>query len=177
MSHIAIERIPEFHHASITELGISSGVNQAVHQGHRADFALLLAFLSQDIRDNLPINAPEVTDTNEAVLRERFSLATPQALTQSQQDYANSAYQAQLFHQAGLASAKLAHYLKPEALLFLPENTQGLPEEVFLNLSGHERRQLAEHQQPKNPHSIFNIDKLYVPLHTAWRHDQLNLHA
>jgi len=152
----------------ITELNFGSGISHAVHQGRRADFALMLALFSNDVRDNTPIEQVKQSETTDDLLRERFELSAPQALRNNQSSYAVSAQQADHFHRGGLASAKLSHYLNPEVLTYLPEDTQDFPEEVYLNLSGHERRRLAEKTVPQSlPATLYN------QLTTAYRHDQL----
>jgi len=77
------------------------------------------------------------------VLRKQFGLSEPQKLRSDQSSYAISAEQAKQFHNAGLPSAKLSHYLSAEPLAYMPEETFDLPEEVYQNLSGHERAKLA----------------------------------
>ncbi|MCG6218656.1 MULTISPECIES: VC2046/SO_2500 family protein [Vibrio] len=156
----------------INELQIGTGISQAVLHGRRADFSLMLALFSNDVRDTTPVEAIEQVETTEDVLRQRFELQAPQTLRSDQSSYQISARQAELFHQGGLASAKLSHYLTPEVLAYLPEDTQDLPEEVYLNLSGHERRHLAQ----KTPKTLLPSD-LYPQLNMAWRHDQLRAQA
>lgn len=156
----------------INELQIGTGISQAVLHGRRADFSLMLALFSNDVRDTTPVEAIEQVETTEDVLRQRFELQVPQTLRSDQSSYQISARQADLFHQGGLASAKLSHYLTPEVLAYLPEDTQDLPEEVYLNLSGHERRHLAQ----KTPKTLLPSD-LYPQLNMAWRHDQLRAQA
>lgn len=103
----------------INELQIGTGISQAVLHGRRADFSLLLALFSNDVRDTTPVEHIEQVDTTDSLLRQRFELQEPQALRNDQSSYQISARQADLFHQGGLASAKLSHYLKPEALTYL----------------------------------------------------------
>ena len=38
----------------INELQFGDGINHAVHEGRRADFALILSMFSDDVRDNTP---------------------------------------------------------------------------------------------------------------------------
>ncbi|QXO18174.1 MULTISPECIES: VC2046/SO_2500 family protein [Vibrio] len=153
----------------INELQFGRGISHAVEQGRRADFSLLLAMFSADVRDNTPVEQVEQPLTSDDILRKRFALQNPQALRNDQSSYAISARQADMFHHGGLASAKLAHYLQPEVLTYLPEDTQDLPEDVYLNLSGHERRHLAQKTAP----SLIPAD-LYPQLNTAWRQDQIH---
>ncbi len=53
----------------INELKFGIGINQAVEQGRRADFALLLSMFSNDVRDCTPIDTLEITETTAARLR------------------------------------------------------------------------------------------------------------
>ncbi|ASU22696.1 hypothetical protein CCZ37_08860 [Vibrio qinghaiensis] len=152
----------------INELQFGSGLSHAVQQGRRADFALILSMFSNDVRDNTPIERIGNPPTSNELLRKRFELSEPQTLRSDQSSYAVSAKQAELFHHGGLASAKLSHYLTPEVLAYLPEDTHDLPEEVYLNLSGHERRHLAS---PSNVELL--VADLAVQLTVAHRRDQI----
>tara|TARA_Y100000588_G_C14157714_1_gene883399 strand:- start:625 stop:1161 length:537 start_codon:yes stop_codon:yes gene_type:complete len=152
----------------INELKFGIGISQAVEQGRRADFALLLSMFSNDVRDCTPIDTIEVTETTEDRLRKQFGIVEPQQLRSNQSSYEISAQQSNHFHQSSLVSAKLCHYLKPEALAFMPEDTGDLPEEVYQNLSGHDRRKLANKNHPDLPSAT-----LYNELSTAQRKYQI----
>ncbi|WP_434761871.1 VC2046/SO_2500 family protein [Vibrio fortis] len=156
----------------INELKFGTGINQAVEQGRRADFALLLSMFSDDVRDNTPLDAFSVEETTESKLRQQFGVAEPQPLRSNQSSYEISAKQSQGFHQAGLPSAKLNHYLTPEALAFMPEGTHDFPEEVYHNLSTHERRKLAKQPPAELPHAT-----LYNELTTAQRQFHIQAQA
>ncbi|NVD07130.1 hypothetical protein FCU94_09420 [Vibrio sp. JPW-9-11-11] len=158
--------------AIINELQFGVGINHAVHEGRRADFALILSMFSGDVRDNTPLERLDQVDTSEQALRKRFELQAPQQLRSDQSSYQYSAQQAELFHTGGLPGAKLSHYLTPDALAYLPEETHGLPEEIYHNLSGHQRRMLND-QQPK---TLMPID-LYNQLVKAQRTFQLQTQA
>ncbi len=127
----------------INELSFGNGISQAVQQGRRADFALLLSMFSSDARHITPVEEVETQEVTDATLREQFGLPAPQPLRNDQSSYAISALQAQRFHDGGLPAAKLNHYLSAEPLAYMPEDTFDFPEEVYQNLSGHERTKLA----------------------------------
>ncbi|UUM31332.1 VC2046/SO_2500 family protein [Vibrio japonicus] len=156
----------------INELQFGNGISHAVHEGRRADFALILSMFSDDVRDNTPVEKVEEINTTDQLLRQRFELQPPQQLRSDQSSYDISAQQAKLFHDSGLASAKLSHYLKPEVLAYLPEDTHDLPEEVYHNLSGHQRRKLTEAE----PKSLMPAD-LYNQLVAAQRSFQISAQA
>ncbi len=158
--------------AVINELQFGNGINHAVHEGRRADFALILSMFSNDVRDVVPVEQVDNIETNDEILRQQFGLSQPQALRSDNSSYEVAAEQAKQFHGAGLASAKLCHYLKPDALTYLPEDTFDLPEEVYHNLSGHERRHLGEQNKTLMPDA-----RLYNQLVTAQRQYQLQTQA
>ena len=152
----------------INELQFGNGINHAVHEGRRADFAFILSMFSDDVRDNTPIEKIDEIDTTEQALRKKFELQLPQQLRSDQSSYEISAQQASLFHTSGLPSAKLSHYLQPDALTYLPEDTHDFPEEVYHNLSGHQRRAMGE----KEPKELMPVD-LYNQLIKAQRTFQI----
>ncbi len=156
----------------INELNVGAGINTAVNQGRRADFALLVSMFSNDVRDNTPVEEVEQKVTSDDLLREQFELATPQTLRSNQDTYARSAKQAELFHASSIVSSRLSHGLNPDALAYLPEQTHDLPEEVYHNLSGHERRRLAE---PKTQASI--PQDIYKQMAAARLSNQMQLSA
>ena len=88
--------------AIINELQFGNGINHAVHEGRRADFALILSMFSDDVRDNTPTEKIDEIDTSEQALRKRFELQSPQQLRSDQNSYEVSAQQAALFHNSGL---------------------------------------------------------------------------
>ncbi|WP_070967286.1 VC2046/SO_2500 family protein [Vibrio sonorensis] len=153
----------------INELQCGSGINHAVHEGRRADFALILSMFSNDVRDNTPVEQLNAKEITESLLRERFEIPPPQPLRSDEESYPISAKQAELFHGAGMSSAKLSQYLHPEPLCYLPTDTFDLPEEVYHNLSGHQRQHLA---QPKDK-PLMAVD-LYPQMVTAQRKHQIN---
>ncbi|MDC5821143.1 VC2046/SO_2500 family protein [Vibrio europaeus] len=158
--------------AIISELQFGTGINHAVHEGRRADFALILSMFSDDVRDNTPLEKVDEIDTSEQALRKKFELQAPQQLRSDQSSYQVSATQTSLFHSSGLPSTKLSHYLTPDALTYLPEDTHNLPEEVYHNLSGHQRRAMGE----KEPKELMPID-LYNQLIKAQRTFQIQTQA
>ncbi|MCL9782644.1 hypothetical protein M9194_14505 [Vibrio sp. S4M6] len=156
----------------INELTIGSSINHAVQAGRRSDFSLLVAMFSEDVRDNTPVEKISAKADTESLLRARFHLAAPQALVSNEDSYPVSAMQSQAFHQGGILNTKLHHYLLPEALLYQTEDTGGLPEEVYHNLSGHERRKHAKKELPQSLPT-----DLYSQLLVASRKDQLNINV
>jgi hypothetical protein len=156
----------------INELQCGQSVNQAVTQNRRADFALILAMLSGDPRETTATEVIETAEHTDSDLRKHFALASPQPLRSGQETYAYGAQISQQFHHAGISSAKLQHYLKPDALAYSPEHTFDLDESVYHNLSGHQRRSLEE----KEPEQTLTYG-LYNQLVTNRRLSQIQAQA
>ncbi|MDF2153856.1 VC2046/SO_2500 family protein [Vibrio sp. CAU 1672] len=156
----------------INELHLGKGINHAVHEGRRADFALILSMFSNDVRDAIPLEQVTSTQATDTLLRQQFGVSQPQLLRSDSSCYDLAAEQAKQFHSAGLSSAKFAHYLKPDALAYLAEDTFDLPEEVYHNLSGHERRLLGERDK-----TLLSDPGLYNQLITAQRQHQIQIQA
>ncbi|USP12889.1 VC2046/SO_2500 family protein [Vibrio gazogenes] len=156
----------------INELQCGQNVNQAIAQNRRADFALLLAMLSNDMRETTATEVIDPIHHTDSELRKHFALTSPQPLRSDQESYSSGAQIALQFHQGGICSAKLQHYLHPDALSYFPEYTHQLDESVYHNLSGHQRRQL-ENQTPPQP---LNYD-LYNQLVTNRRLSQIQAQA
>ncbi|AUI86521.1 hypothetical protein BS333_09065 [Vibrio azureus] len=158
--------------AIINELQFGSGISHAIQEGRRSDFALILSMFSSDIRDVVPLEEVETIESDDQLLRSQLGVPQPQTLRSESSSYDIAAEQSKQFHQAGLSSAKLSHYLKPDALTYQPEDTFDLPEEVYHNLSGHERRSLS--QPKKNP---LPYTGLHEKLITAQRKQQIQMQA
>ena len=156
--------------AIINELQFGSGISHAIQEGRRSDFALILSLFSNDIRDAVPIEKVEAHELNEQLLRAQLGVPQSQTLRSESNSYEIAKEQAKQFHQGGLLSAKLNHYLKPEALAYMPEGTFDLPEDVYQNLSGHERRSLS---QPEK--SALSYGELHDKLITAQRLQQMQI--
>ncbi|MGR5070105.1 MULTISPECIES: VC2046/SO_2500 family protein [Vibrio] len=158
--------------AIINELQFGNGINHAVHDGRRADFALIMSMFSNDVRDVVPVEEVPEIKTSDDILRHQFGLSHPQALRSDSSSYEIAAEQTKQFHHAGLPSAKLSHYLKPDALTYMPQDTFNLPEEIYHNLSGHERRSLGERNKQLIPEA-----GLYNQLVAAQRQYQIQVQA
>lgn len=147
----------------ISDVQVFDKLSQAVSQNRRQDFSLLLAFLCSDITQGHFENELYAQDqiSDEKILQSELEIPENQRLIAEDIDYQLCNQQAIAFHQAGIKSAKLNHYLTPSALHFSTEKTYGLGEEVYHNLSGHDRRNLTH----KTEHSISKPStKLYQQL-------------
>lgn len=131
----------------INEIQLGTNLNHAVEGGRRADFALMLALLSSDLHENIAVDTTPQETPSSQQLRAYFEIPAPQPLISTPSCYQRAAEQAQAFHQASLTSTRLLAQLQPTALSYPPQQTKGLPEDLFHNLSLHERRKLPPIEQ------------------------------
>lgn len=158
----------------INEIQLGANLNHAVEGGRRADFALMLALLSSDLHENIPVDTPPVETLDSQQLRAYFEIPPSQPLTSTPSCYQRAAEQVQAFHQASLTSARLLTQLQPTALSYPPQHTKGLPEDLFHNLSMHERRKLPPVET--KPLQATPQD-LYLALIKSKRLSEINLAA
>jgi hypothetical protein len=157
---------------AINELQFGNNINRAVETGHRSDFALLLAMLSQDVRDTTPVTTIQEPDSSEAALRRQFSVPAARELRSNHDSYNRSASIAEHFHKDGMAGVQLQAGLCPDALAYLPEKTHDLAEDVYRNLSLHEQRAMT-----KSTPALMPDNDLYNQLIVAHRASQMQAYA
>ncbi|WP_375750683.1 VC2046/SO_2500 family protein [Vibrio sp. HN007] len=153
----------------INELNFGSQINNAVELGNRSDFALLLAMLSGDAREIEPIEYLDTTVDSENDIRIRLGVNPSQPLSSSKETYSKGAAISHNFHSGGIESARLQNGLCPDALAYVAENTQGLGEDVYRNLSEREQKLAAN-----KPISPMDTNDLYHKLVVANRTSQIN---
>ena len=114
------------------ELQLGERLNECVHQSRRADFALMLAMLCDDVREQsqfvLPKNAPiDGTATDNAqvtnqVLRKHFDLPAEAPLALKSIEQIKDFNQGQLVADQKLATLHLTNALLPKPLAFRNDN-------------------------------------------------------
>ncbi len=157
---------------AINELLFGEQVNRAVENGQRADFALLLAMFSNDVREITPVSILTETDSSDQILRQQFCVPAARKLRSDADSYTKAAAIADSFHKGGLYQAQLQSDLCPDALAYMPEHTYDLGEEVFRNLSLHEQRCLSVPKRDSIPDNA-----LYHKLIVARRSQQIQAYA
>ncbi len=115
----------------VDELQLGQRLNEALQQGHQAEFALLLSLLSPDVTDfpEVADKKPQLNENNE--LRARFSLPPAQAHYAEPEDFSRADELTDLFAKGGERAVFLAQCLKPEPLVPLK---QDLAPEVLTDL-------------------------------------------
>lgn len=160
----------------ILDVQLGDNLRQAAAQGRRADFALMVAFLSADPTETTPLNPAFPQKPTDADLRLELNLPNPPRLNATEQDYQLCAEQANAFHKGGLSAEKLVEYVRPSALVFPAIGTHHLGEEVYHNLSGHLRRKLDEKNPQRQAYSKANLyqelleSKLFLSERPSYNH-------
>lgn len=134
--------------AVINELQLGDDICAAIEQHRRADFSLLVAMFSQDVRETISIPPINTESKTELKLREELQVPNPVELHSNELSYNKGARISEQFHQGGLQSARLQNGLNPDSLAYVAERTHDLGEEVFHNLSFHTKRTLTHSPKP-----------------------------
>ena len=115
----------------VDELQLDCRLNNAVSSGDRADFALLLSMISQDVCD-APQFCDQVSATQNDNLRSRFELQKPQEQFSKAEDFDRASALSELLHQGSINDVFLSNCLKPEPLC---EYERVLAPEVYSELT------------------------------------------
>jgi len=126
------------------ELQLGGRLNQCVHESRRSDFALMLAMLCDDVREQsqfiLPKSSPidgTSTDkalTNNQTLRKHFDLPEKAPLSLKNMEQVEQYNQGQLIADNDLLSLHLANALSPKPLAFRDEYKH-IPTNILSNTS------------------------------------------
>lgn len=115
----------------VDELQLGERLNKDVQSQNRADFALMLAMLSQDVRDN-PVFFTRTQKVKEENLRAKFMLPPAQKEYATADDFDRAQALTEAFHQDGLRQVFLASCLSNEPLI---PYQRDLAPEVFAQLT------------------------------------------
>lgn len=137
------------------ELQLGEQLNECVHQTRRADFALMLAMLADDVREQsqfiLPAAKQSASPSNtEQALRAQFELAKSAPISLEKVDDIQSFNQADLIQANDLDTLRLQNELNPKALSFR-DDAKHITTQVMGNTSLHCQ---AKHKQGENKTTI-----------------------
>jgi hypothetical protein len=106
----------------VHELQLGEQLNESVHSARRADFSLLLAMLTDDVRSHsqfsLPKTVVDIKTTNDLSLRRNFELPEKAPLSLDKKHTISMFNQAELIQQNNLAELRLSNALSPRPLAF-----------------------------------------------------------
>jgi len=154
----------------IDEQQLGQRLNQSVHQGHRSDFALMLAMLAEDVRFHaqfeLPHQERQLAPPAVENLRSYFELPEECPLGLSSLRQVESFSQAKLVHEGRLADVKLENVLTPKPLAFR-DDLKHIPTQVMDNTSVHcqhrTKREALNERKPFNANGwLKNIEQTLV---------------
>ena len=126
------------------ELQLGEQLNECVHQSRRSDFALMLAMLCDDVREQSQFILPKTLPTNGTsadnaqkntqTLRAFFELPDEAPLALKNSEQINQYNQAQLIADNNLASLHLQNVLTPKPLAFR-DNKKHISSDILTNTS------------------------------------------
>ncbi len=124
----------------INELQLGEQLGNCIHAERRADFSLMLAMLTDDVREHSQFSLPVVenkSETNvEQQLRAEFNLPAKSSLALEDSNDLTCFNQAQKIIDNQLASIQLESALTPQAIAFY-DNAKRISTEVLTNTSLH----------------------------------------
>jgi ribosomal S4p-like protein len=135
------------------ELQLGSQLNQCVHSKRRADFSLMLAMLTDDVREHsqffVPTAAQKDREFSDDILRKAFQLPDKAPLGLKKLTDLNKFSQAELIKQQQLASLHLQNALVPLPLSFYNDKKH-LDTKVLSDTSIHCQQRNQQQNQQKN---------------------------
>ena len=134
------------------ELQLGEQLNSCVHQERRSDFSLMLAMLTDDVRNHsqflLPQTEQEEHKTTDEALRKCFSLPKETPLALQSLDEIDDYNQAQLIVEQQLSQIKLTDALAPKPLTFR-DDAKHIDQQVLSNTSLHCQKHYRDNAQQK----------------------------
>ncbi len=121
------------------ELQLGEQLNESISQTRRADFALMLAMLAQDVREQSQFALPPSDKTKQvhqgsAQLRTFFELPDKAPLALKSNNEVGLFNQAEMVKEKGLARLHLTNAMLPRPLAFR-DNAQHIPSNIMTNTS------------------------------------------
>ncbi|WP_394131588.1 VC2046/SO_2500 family protein [Shewanella maritima] len=135
---------------TINELNLGDRLNTDIHQDQRGDFGLILAMLSDDVREMAQFNLDKHITADEKLQKE-LQLPPKQALLHNLSDKPDCIDQSKAFRQQGQQQFNLANALVPEAFVTRGQYDADM-QTVLTNTSLHCRARF-NNDQSSNEHS------------------------
>jgi hypothetical protein len=125
--------------ALLHELQLGEQLNQSIRQTRRADFALMLAMLAPDVREQSQFYLPPSAEVkskhqDNTALRAFFELPEPAPLALRNNDEIRCFNQAELLKEKGLQSLHLTNAMIPKPLAFR-DDAKHIPSNIMTNTS------------------------------------------
>lgn len=159
----------------VEELQLGEQLNHCVHSERRADFALMLSMLTDDVlahsQFKLPYTENTPAETTEDTLRKTFELPKKQRLALESLTQITEFSQAHLIEQQQLPTLHLTQALMPKPLAFRDDKTH-ISATVLSNTrlycqQQHQLKKHAENNQDKENRLAFNVNEWLKSVQTA----------
>jgi len=122
----------------VHELQLGEQLNESVHSARRADFALLLAMLTDDVKSHsqfyLPQTEGKTKVVDDSTLRKEFELPEKAPLSLDNNHSTSAFNQAELIQQNNLAELHLSNVLAPKPLAFR-DDKKHITQQILSNTS------------------------------------------
>jgi len=137
----------------VNELQLGDQLGQCVHSKRRADFSLMLAMLTEDVREHsqffVPKTAIKEANTGDDFFRKIYHLPAKTALAITDLDDINAFSQADLAEQNNFADIQLKNALRPLPLSFR-DNKKHIPTKILTDTSIHCQQRYKEYLSNKD---------------------------
>ena len=143
------------------ELQLGSQLNECIHDNRRSHFSLMLAMLTDDVREHAQFLLPKVEDsekiTNDDTLRKFFNVNEPAPLALKNIEQVNDFNQADLIASDNLIELRLHHALNPMPLAFRNDRTY-INTDVMNNTSVHCQQRSKNKKATETPRLNFKAE-------------------
>ncbi|KMT65510.1 VC2046/SO_2500 family protein [Catenovulum maritimum] len=149
-----------------TEFDLTNKLSSALLNGKRADFALLLKYLNDDVSQQAQFKLQQSEDSpdiSEQALKASLGVHDFYKLRADQQTYKNADQINLSLHQSGITQAKLAGYLNPEAISQF-NDVMKIDESVLTNCRIHTQAALNQVEEQAESEQILDATQLYEVL-------------
>ena len=146
------------------ELQLGSQLNECIHDNRRSHFSLMLAMLTEDVREHAQFLLPKIDNaektTNDNTLRKFFNVNEPAPLALKNMEQINDFNQADLIVNNTLTELRLHNVLNPMPLAFRDDHTY-INTDVINNTSVHCQQRLSKENKDstKTPRLNFKAEE------------------
>lgn len=142
------------------ELQLGTQLNECIHENRRSHFSLLLAMLTDDVREHaqflLPVTEESENITDENSLRKLFNVGQPAPLALTSLEQITEFNQAELVADDRLSELRLNNALNPKPLAF-KDNNKLIDSNVMNNTSVHCQKRHLDKNESSNKTSRLNF--------------------
>ncbi|MGB1262156.1 MAG: VC2046/SO_2500 family protein [Cognaticolwellia sp.] len=155
----------------VDELQLGEQLNESVHSARRADFSLLLAMLTDDVRAHSQFKLPQTQaaekNTTSEQLRKSFQLPEVAPLALQTLEDIKAFNQAELVEQQQMQALRLVNTLQPKALAFR-DDARHIEQDILTNTSLYcQQKVQQESSTPTEQRAEFNVNAWLAAVNTT----------